>query len=58
MRNNLKGFAAIEYIIMILVILAALIGMADFIRRSLSGKYRETGNAFGYGRQYQPGVTK
>jgi len=36
---------------------AALISMAVYTKRALSGKWRGVGDTFGHGRQYEPGVT-
>lgn len=52
-----RGAFSLEYAVLIAVVAAGLIGMSIYIKRSLCGKWRETGDTFGYGRQYQPGVT-
>jgi hypothetical protein len=46
------GFFSIEYAIVILVIVAALISMGVFMQRALSDRYRSAGDSFGFGRQY------
>lgn len=52
-----KAFFAIEYAILIAVVTAALIGMMVYMKRALCGKWRTSADTFGYGRQYEPGVT-
>lgn len=49
-----KGFLSIEYALLIAVLVAALIGMSVYLRRSISGKWRTVADVFGYGRQYEP----
>ncbi|MBU1125315.1 MAG: hypothetical protein KKC84_04765 [Candidatus Omnitrophica bacterium] len=53
-----SGFATLEYAILIFVAVAAMVAMTAYIRRSLNAKYRESADTFGYGRQYEPGVTR
>ncbi len=43
----------IEYAILIAVIIAALLGVAVYLKRAISGRWREVADTFGYGRQYQ-----
>jgi hypothetical protein len=42
---------------LVAVTVAALLSMAVYVKRSLSGRWRQTGDVFGYGRQYEPGMT-
>lgn len=49
-----KGFLTIEYAILIAITVAALIGVSVYLKRSLCGKWRDVGDTFGYGRQYEP----
>jgi len=54
--NN--AFSLLEYAILIAIIVAALIGMSVYLRRSLSGKWRTfIDYTFGKGRQYDPYTT-
>lgn len=50
-----KGMGLIEYIVLVVVIISMIAGMAVYVKRSLSGKWREVGDTFGFGRQYEPG---
>ena len=56
--GNRQGSFTLEYAVLIAVAAAALIGMSIYIKRSLCGKWRESADVFGYGRQYENGVTK
>ena len=49
-----KAVALIEYAVFILVIVLAVIAVQDYLRRAISGKWKASADAFGYGRQYQP----
>ena len=53
-----KGFLAMEQAVLVVVVVAALVGMSFYIKRALSGKWRDVGDSFGFGRQYEPGVTE
>ncbi len=58
MNNLRKGFLALEYAVLIVIVIAALVGISIYLKRALSGRWRTVGDTFGYGRQYEPGVTK
>ena len=53
MKRCQGGFSVIEYAVLIAVLVAALIGTSIYLKRSISGKWREVADTFGYGRQYQ-----
>ena len=52
-----KAAFTVEYVIVIAVIVAALLAMQFYLRRAVCGRIRSAGDAFGQGRQYEPGVT-
>ena len=52
-----RGQSAIEYAVLIAVIVAAILGMSVYSARALKGKWRNVGDTFGFGRQYEPGTT-
>jgi Flp pilus assembly pilin Flp len=56
--NLRKAFLAIEYTILIAVLIAALIGISVYLRRAISGKWRDAADTFGFGRQYYPAETQ
>lgn len=58
MMRHSRGFLAIEYAFLIAIVVASLIGMSIYLKRSIIGKWREAADTFGFGRQYEPGVTK
>ncbi len=47
-----KGTLSLEYAVLIAILVAAVIGMGVYIKRAICGKLRESGDTFGYGRQY------
>lgn len=53
-----KGLLSLEYGLLISVAVVALIGMSVYLGRSLSGRWRDLGDGFGFGRQYEPGLTR
>jgi len=53
-----RGFLALEQALLIAVVVAALIAMSVYIRRAISGRFRDSADSFGSGRQYEPGVTR
>ena len=51
------GSLSIEYAAFIAMLIAALLGMSIYVKRALEGRWRQVGDTFGQGRQYEPGVT-
>jgi Flp pilus assembly pilin Flp len=52
-----RAVTLFEYAILIAILSLALAAMSPYIKRSLSGRWRSTGDTFGYGRQYDPNAT-
>lgn len=52
-----RGLLAIEYAVFIAIFIAAILGIAIYMKRAISGKWRESADTFGYGRQYEAGKT-
>ena len=48
-----RGSYLLEYAVVTVVVTAALIGMAVYARRALSGKWRQAADTFGHGKQYE-----
>ena len=48
-----RGFLSLEYVILIVVLVAVLLAMAVYLRRSICSKLRQAGDTFSYGRQYK-----
>lgn len=47
----------IEYAMLVAVVAIAFIGMQVYLKRAVSGKWKQSIGIFGQGRQYQPGLT-
>lgn len=51
-----RAFSTIEYAVLIAIVAAALIAACVYMKRALSGKWREAADTFGHGRQYAKGA--
>lgn len=51
MINSRRGSLSLQYACLIAVVVAALLTMSIYLKRSLCGKWRAVGDSFGYGRQ-------
>ncbi|MFA5144935.1 MAG: hypothetical protein WC723_02900 [Candidatus Omnitrophota bacterium] len=49
-----RGAFSIEYAVFIVVLIASLVAMSVYITRAVCGKFRESADTFGHGRQYAP----
>lgn len=47
-----SAFLSLEYAVLIMVVVAALIGMSVYLKRAMLGKWRDAGDSFAQGRQY------
>ena len=54
---RLRGFSSLEYAVLIAIAAAAFVGMSLYTMRAASGRFRQVGDVFGFGRQYDPKVT-
>jgi Flp pilus assembly pilin Flp len=52
MKSKIKGVSVLEYTILIAVILAAMLAMSIYLKRAITGKWKDSADAIGYGRQY------
>lgn len=48
---------AIEYGLLIAIVAAGLIAAAVYLKRGIMGKWRQVGDTFGAGRQFDPETT-
>lgn len=48
----------VEYCVLITVVVAALIGMQIYLKRAICGRWKTNGDAFGFGRQFDPASTQ
>ncbi len=55
--RRIKGTMALEYSVMIAIIVAALLGMQVYFKRAICSRWKESGDVFGFGRQYENGTT-
>ncbi len=53
-----KGTFSLEYAFLLSIAAAALLTMAVYFKRALCGKYRQSADVFGFGRQYEAGKTQ
>ena len=51
------GMTTLEYSVVVLAMVIALLAVQVSLRRAISYKWREAADSFGSGRQYEPGVT-
>lgn len=56
MIRKLRGVSAIEYSLIVAVVVAGLLGMQFYMKRAISGRMRQAADTFGYGRQYDSGI--
>lgn len=57
-RRRRRGVVSLmEYATLFVVVAAAILAMAIYTKRALGGKWREVGDSFGHGRQYEPSKT-
>ena len=57
LNKNSKGQAVIEFTVLILFVVFALVIMQKYAARSLAGRWKTVGDSFGSGRQYSYGKT-
>lgn len=51
-KSNSKSQTIVEYVALILVLIAVLIVMGTYYKRSLQGRYRQAGDSLSGGLQY------
>lgn len=54
-KSRSQSFA--EYVILIALVVAVIIGMRIFMVRAVQEKFRQSADVFGQGEQYEKGVT-
>jgi len=47
----LKAVSIIEYCALVAILTGALIGLSIYLKRGISGRWRQAGDVFGFGRQ-------
>jgi Flp pilus assembly pilin Flp len=56
-HRSLKGMSLIEFTLLAAVVCVCFLGMSVFLKRSVSGKWKQSIDIFGHGRQYDPLAT-
>lgn len=56
--NRKSGQSTMEYALLIMALVAALIAMAVTVRFHIQGRFKQSADVFGRGEQYEPGVTE
>lgn len=57
-KINRKASLLIEYTMVIIIFIAALVCMQVYMKRAICGRWRKSADVFGGGRQYEPNVTR
>ena len=57
-QKSKRGVFTVEFMVLIVIIVLALLAMQLYLKRSVNGRFRSAGDSFGQGRQYEPGVTR
>jgi len=57
-RHRAQGQSSLEFCIGFAVILLAIVGMFFVIQGAVGGRWKQAGDTFGQGMQYEPGVTR
>ncbi|MBN3038980.1 MAG: hypothetical protein JW869_06165 [Candidatus Omnitrophica bacterium] len=55
-RSNI-GSLMVEYTMLVVIIVAALLCAQIYVKRALCGRWRKSADFFGQGRQYEPNET-
>ena len=56
-NHHKRGTSAIEYVVMIIIIIGAMLLIQKYLLRGIAGKWRDVGDTWGYGRQFDPKKT-
>src|SRR3989338_9750884 len=51
---NKRATAVIEYTALLVIIMLVFLSFQKYVIRGFAGRWKEAGDAFGYGRQYDP----
>lgn len=55
--SSRRGQSTLEWVLLMAIMLAALLGAQRFLKASLMGQWRQTADTFGHGRQYDRSTT-
>lgn len=54
MHYQNKGFAIMEYMVVLMILVGAMFVFKDYIIRGITGRWKSTSDQMGFGRQYEP----
>ena len=54
---TIAGQSTIEWVVFVVVLIMTMIAMRPYLVAAVCGRWREAADQFGYGRQYEPGLT-
>jgi len=54
---NKKGQGILDFTMLLLIVIAAVLIMGYYVRNSISGKLRESADTIGQGEVFRPGAT-
>lgn len=57
-KKKEQGEAVLEYVTMLMLVMAAFIVIDKYAMRAMSGRWKAVGDSFDMGRQYDPLITK
>ena len=55
--SNCRAVSVIEYTLLVTMLLLTFIVMQKYVVRAISGRWKQVGDSFGFGRQYDPKKT-
>jgi hypothetical protein len=53
-QKNKKAFSTMEYFVLMVILMTALMAFKEPLLRAIAGKWKGAGDQFGFGRQYHP----
>jgi Flp pilus assembly pilin Flp len=56
-RHGKKGSTLLEYSVLFVALMLGLLAIHFSLRRAIAGRWRQAGDSFGDGRQYDPAAT-
>ena len=57
MRKMARGMSVIEYSLVVAAVAIGLVGMSVYVKSAISGRWKQSMDVFGFGRQYESGKT-
>ncbi len=57
-KDHSSGASVLEYVIVVLAVILALIAMRPYLKNAITGQYRKAGEGIGFFRQYDPKDTR